>query len=188
MSFYLAEAVIDVCVAQPEEGAQKNPAIEKEILSLFDLMGTSLLRYALHFGLSVQDGEDVVQETFLALFHHLREQRSAENLRGWLYRVTHNLALKSRARRKAGPLPCEADDLKGFRCGPTPEEEVLFGERHARLQSTLRALPPLDQQCLRLRAEGLRYREISATLGISLGSVAASLTRSLERLQRMEGR
>ena len=37
--------------------------------------------------------------------------------------------------------------------------------------------------CLSLRAEGLRYREIAEVLGISLGSVAASLEKSLSRLQ-----
>jgi RNA polymerase sigma-70 factor (ECF subfamily) len=33
-----------------------------------------------------------------------------------------------------------------------------------------------------LRAEGLRYRDIASVLGISLGAVAKSLTRALERL------
>jgi len=50
----------------------------------------------------------------------------------------------------------------------------------------LQALPETDQQCLSLRAEGLRYREIAAVVGISLGSVAASLERSLDRLARAD--
>jgi len=49
------------------------------------------------------------------------------------------------------------------------------------------ALPEQDQSCLCMRAEGLRYREIAEALGISLGSVAASLARSLERLGRADG-
>jgi DNA-directed RNA polymerase specialized sigma24 family protein len=38
-----------------------------------------------------------------------------------------------------------------------------------------------------LRAEGLQYREISHALGISLGTVANALARSLARLHRAEG-
>jgi RNA polymerase sigma-70 factor (ECF subfamily) len=59
---------------------------------------------------------------------------------------------------------------------------VLCAQRQSRLRAVLAALPEQDQCCLRLRAEGLRYREISRVLGISLGAVSLSLTRSLTRL------
>ena len=48
--------------------------------------------------------------------------------------------------------------------------------------------PNHDQHCLRLRAEGLRYREIAEVLGMSLGAVSISLTRSLARLERADRR
>jgi RNA polymerase sigma-70 factor (ECF subfamily) len=51
-----------------------------------------------------------------------------------------------------------------------------------RLLAVVRALPERDRQCLFLRAEGLRYREIAEALGMSLGAVAASLSRSLGKL------
>jgi RNA polymerase sigma-70 factor (ECF subfamily) len=56
------------------------------------------------------------------------------------------------------------------------------------LQAVVRALPENDQHCLRLRSEGLRYREIATVLGMSLGAVSISLTRSLARLVRADGR
>jgi RNA polymerase sigma-70 factor (ECF subfamily) len=62
----------------------------------------------------------------------------------------------------------------------------LSTQRQQRLSSVVDALPEQDRLCLRLRGEGLRYREISQTLGISLGSVSLSLTRSLARLMRAD--
>jgi RNA polymerase sigma-70 factor (ECF subfamily) len=62
--------------------------------------------------------------------------------------------------------------------------EVL--ERQQRLLAVVRAMPEQDQCCLSLRAEGLRYRNIAEILGISLGSVANSLERSLSRLARAD--
>jgi RNA polymerase sigma-70 factor (ECF subfamily) len=56
------------------------------------------------------------------------------------------------------------------------------------LSAILRALPEQDRRCLYLRAEGLRYREVGEVLGMSLGSVAASLERSLARFQRADKR
>jgi RNA polymerase sigma-70 factor, ECF subfamily len=161
-----------------------------EILSWFEECHKPLLRYVLSFGLSVHDAEEVAQEVFLALFRHFRLQRSRENVRGWLFRVAHNLALKRRQANQKCPV-ASAPDRMVVEARPDPElnpEELLaFKQQQQRLLAVLCALPQDDQCCLRLRAEGLRYREIAAVLGISLGSVSTSLTRSLARLSRAEG-
>ena len=175
------------CVAGPAAEAE----LEGEVMRLFDEYRVPLLRYGLSLGVSVHDAEEVVQETFLALFRHLRQGRSRQNLRGWIFRVTHNLALKqayaSRAARDRGeldePFVAELADP-----APTPEEEVTQSQRRRRLLAVVGALPQSDQSCLRLRAEGLRYREIAAVLGISLGAVSISLARSFARLTRADER
>src|SRR5271163_4533945 len=70
--------------------------IEREVMELFERFRNPLLRYALSFGVPVHDAEEIVQEVFLSLFRHLQLRRSRKNLRGWVFRVTHNLALKQR--------------------------------------------------------------------------------------------
>ena len=160
-------------------------------MALFDELRGRLLRYAMSFGLSLHDGEDVLQEVFLALFRHLRADKPRENLPGWAFRTTHHLALKRRATLHAEYRVAQTDeDGVPDVCdeAPGPEDRLLFRERQQRLRSVLRALPETDQMCLRLRAEGCRYREIATTLGISLGSVAASLSKSFAKLQRMDAR
>ncbi|MEG9431399.1 RNA polymerase sigma factor [Terriglobus sp. ADX1] len=171
--------------------AEETLALQSEVLSLYDTLHSRLLRYAVSFGLSVPDGEDVLQEVFLALFRHLRAGRSRENLPGWAYRTTHNLSLKRRAsvhaEQKVTVVETDAE-MEVSDHQPGPEETVLFQERQQRLRSVVEALTETDRMCLLLRSDGLRYREIASTLGISLGSVAASLARSFDRLQRMEQR
>ena len=76
--------------------------IEVEVIALFDELQERLFGYVLSFGLSVHDAEDVVQETFLSLFRHLQLGRPRQNLRGWIFRVGHNLALKRRAAAQSG--------------------------------------------------------------------------------------
>ena len=70
---------------------------------------------------------------------------------------------------------------------PNPEEQLAGKQRQSRLRAVLRILPEQERYCLYLRAEGLRYREIASVLGISLGAVSISLTRSLARLERADG-
>src|SRR5580704_376389 len=72
----------------------KPSEIEREVMDLFDQFRDPLLRYALSFGIPVHDAEEVVQDVFLSLFRHLQLRSSRKNLRGWLFRVDHNLALK----------------------------------------------------------------------------------------------
>jgi len=165
--------------------------LELEIIALFDELRNRLLRYLLSIGLPVADGEEIVQEAFLALFQHLQLGRSRENLRGWLFRVARNQGLK---RLTANERHRDAGDWSGTAAdvlpdpSPDPEQQATSNQRSATLQAVLRALPPSDRECLRLRAEGLKYREIAEVLGISLGSVSASLARSLARLERAGAR
>jgi RNA polymerase sigma-70 factor, ECF subfamily len=181
-------AAINLVRRFPAQRAAKDLFVEEEVLRLFDLMQTRLLRYAVSFGISAQDGEDIVQDAFLALFLHLQRGRSDDNVCGWLFRVTHNLSLKRRLKASRETVGVDAGEAEQFDQSSNPEEDMLFGERYSRLQSVLQALPLKDQLCLRLRSEGLRYREIAEIVGISLASVSASLSRSLARLEQADRR
>jgi RNA polymerase sigma-70 factor (ECF subfamily) len=155
-------------------------ALEREVVEQFDLMRDRLLRYLLGFGLTAQDSEEIVQETFLALFQHLQRGRSRRNLRGWLFRVAHNLGLRKRQRMRATE---EVGDSV-IDPAPNPEDQCAISQTERRLLAVLRALPEQDRRCLSLRAEGLRYREIAEVLDMSLGAVSIALTRSLARIAR----
>jgi RNA polymerase sigma-70 factor (ECF subfamily) len=158
--------------------------LEDEVTGLYDEFRTPLLRYVFSFGASAADAEELVQEVFLALFRHLRDGKPRTNLRGWIFRVAHNLALRSRLERTRDAVALDRDEVDP---APDPEQLAAGSQRQERLLAVLRALPETDRCCLSLRAEGLRYREIAEILGISLGSVANSLERSLARLSRADG-
>lgn len=171
--------------------ATRPSEIEREILEHFNEYRNPLLRYTSSFGICMHDAEEVIQEVFLALFRHLQLGRSRKNLRGWIFRVAHNLALKQRFADKLHRDRIELDETAAERQSdpaPTPEEHLTAAQRRLRLLVVVEALPDVDRSCLRLRAEGLRYREIASVLGISLGSVSMSLSRSLARLARADGR
>jgi len=190
MPDYPTDSINEMLVSDAASFSADPSEIEREVMSLFEQFRNPLLRYVLSFGVPVQDAEEVSQEVFISLFRHLQLQRSRENLRGWIFRVGHNLALK---RRKANQKVRDTTSPdwtvaeRQFDPSPDPEEQMSFKQRRTRLLAVLAVLPEEDQCCLRLRAEGLRYREIADVLGMSLGSVSISLTRSLARLMRADG-
>jgi RNA polymerase sigma-70 factor, ECF subfamily len=169
-------------------GAPSLAAAQAQVLELFDTAAPGLRRYVQSCGLSAEAAEDVVQDAFLALFRHLRSGGAQHNLRGWLVQVCHYQALKHRERQarryrhEAAPrweLADVVDDTT-----ESPDVQLTAREERRRLVAVFRALPERDRQCLSLRAEGLRYREIASTLGISLGSVAKSIAQAVSRLSR----
>ncbi len=160
--------------------------VAQEVIGLFDRFRTPLLRYLATFGLAHSEGEDLIQEVFLALFQHLNREKSRENLPGWLYRVAHNLALKRRYRVQRESESCI--EVTAVDAAPTPEEALMDGQAQEHLMAAVQALSEQDRRCLFLRAEGLRYREIASVLEMSLGAVSASLARSLARIARASER
>lgn len=162
-------------------GVSGGPCAREEVTALFVELRAPLLRYLRSLGLREDDGEDVAQETFLSLYEHLRQGKPRDCLRGWVFRVGHNLALKRLTRR--GVETAECDLVDGTM---TPEEQADWKARQARMRNVVAALPARDRYCLLLRAEGLRYREIAEALQMSLGAVAASLARSLNKLSVVE--
>jgi RNA polymerase sigma-70 factor, ECF subfamily len=157
------------------------------VIGLFDELRIPLLRYLGGFPLALQDSEDVIQEVFLALFQQLRSGKSHRNVRGWLFRAAHNLALKKRLRSRKdleGGGPSVAVEEQVADPAPNPEDQFAFHQTRKRLLSVVHALPEQNRWCLYLRAEGLRYREIAEVLDISLGSVSLYLERSLAHIAR----
>lgn len=161
--------------------------LECEVVALFDEYRSRLLAYVTAFRVTGHDAEEVVQEVFLSLFRHLIAGKSRSNLRGWIFRVAHNLALKQRyatqrLQNRTEPEVGLATPL--YDRSPNPEQYAISAQQQRTMQSVLWALPEQDRLCFTLRGEGLSYREIAQVLEMSLGSVSLSLHRTLARLMR----
>jgi RNA polymerase sigma-70 factor (ECF subfamily) len=163
--------------------------IEETVTGLFDEYRVGLLRYMSSFGLPMPDAEEVVQEVFLALFDHLERGRPRQNLAGWLFRVAHNQGLKRREgnRRQRTIASAHPGATPAPAAPATPEEEIHANERRRNLVAAIERLPEIDRQCLFLRAEGFRYRQIAEITGLSLGGVALALKRALGILAEKDG-
>jgi RNA polymerase sigma-70 factor (ECF subfamily) len=105
--------------------------------------------------------------------------RPAERV-AWLYRVATNAgldAVRSNARRRRREQQAGAETVR-----TAPDrgalDEMLAGERRARVQAVLAMLKPREAQLLLLRSSGMAYRELAEALGIHPGSVGTMLARA----------
>ncbi len=134
------------------------------------------------------EAEEVVQETFLRMYRELVAGKCIDNDRSWAYTVARNLALKQRRRDKYEPpsLAVLWDDFKENVADPAPssEEQLLGQERADQLEAVIQTLTERQLQCLQLRADGLRYREIAAALEISLWGAVEAIELAVVKLRK----
>jgi RNA polymerase sigma-70 factor (ECF subfamily) len=188
MSFHLTDsaALSILGAASATDPGTDRGLLAEEVAALFDQFRGPLLRYLSSFGLALPDSEEVLQEVFLSLFQHLHRGKARDNIRGWLFRVAHNLALRRRIviRRDSETWAVAGAEHIALDPYPSPEDQLASNQIQQRLLASVEALPEQDRRCLFLRSEGLNYREIAEILDMSLGGVSLSLARSLARLAR----
>jgi len=160
---------------------------ERQATALFAELRAPVCRYVTSLGVSPTDADEIAQETFLRLYRHLEQRgaREGDNLRGWVFRVAQNLAFdhqRKRTPRVTDRLDDSTEAQQAIDTRVGPEQRLLRAERFARLHVAMQALPPEQQQCLRLRAEGLRYREIAEALGVGVSTIADWIHQALARL------
>jgi RNA polymerase sigma-70 factor, ECF subfamily len=154
----------------------------REATTLYRELRKPLLRYLVCLGLSSDEAQDVVQDAFLGLQRHLAAGGAQDNIRSWLFRVAHNRARNrqnSYDRRFASPLEPAMDSASDE---ATPERALLEKEKLGRLEKAIRQLADSERECLLLRAEGLRYREIGEVLAIPTSTVADTVARAIKKL------
>ena len=122
------------------------------------------------------DAEEVVQDVFLNVFRKIATFEGRAALGSWIYRVTANVALMRRRKRR---LPrAEHDALQHVEGSATPEDYLLSRERRTLAARLLDGLPASYRAVVVLRdVEGLSTREAANAVGASLASVKSRLHR-----------
>jgi RNA polymerase sigma-70 factor (ECF subfamily) len=162
--------------------------LSERVLALFEQLRIPVFRYLLRKTRDSGRAEDITQETFLRLFRHLRENRLLDNPKAWVFTVARNLAVDaSRDESHIKDLDESTwQNIEESKSGlqADPEKLMLQRERRDRLQIAVLNLTPLQRECLHLRAEGLRYREIAGVLELSPSTVMDAVRRATLKLSR----
>jgi RNA polymerase sigma-70 factor, ECF subfamily len=160
----------------------------EKVQALFEQLHVPVFRYLLRKTRDSGRAEDITQETFLRLFRHLRDDRLLDNPKAWIFTVANNLAIDaSRSESHVKDLDETTwKNIEESRSGlqADPEKLMLQRERLDRLHIAVLNLTPLQRECLHLRAEGLRYREIAGLLELSPSTVMDAVRRATLKLAR----
>jgi RNA polymerase sigma factor (sigma-70 family) len=134
------------------------------------------------------DAEDVGQIVWLHLVDQLGSLRDPAALPGWLATTTRReclRVLRSARQPLAFGTELDAENIPDTRA-VAADQELLAAERTDALRQAFSDLPPSCQQLVALLIADppLSYAEISAALGISIGSIGPNRSRCLARMRR----
>jgi RNA polymerase sigma-70 factor (ECF subfamily) len=177
---------------------------EAAFVSLIDRYSDIMLRLAMIYVTAWPVAEEVVQETWMAVFEHLGHFEGRSSLKTWMFRILTNRA-KTRAQREGRSIPfsshsgmntdhaepaVEPDRLLpadhhwaghwvSVKQEEMPEERLLSQETCLCLERAIEALPPNQREIIILRdIEGWTSDEICSILGISEGNQRVLLHRA----------
>lgn len=171
---------------QGRRAGVETSSVEEQLRDLFVVLREPVYRYLCGVLGNRAEAGDLTQEAFMRLHHGMRKGDVIENYRAWVFRVAHNLAVNScnHSRRNSTDPRWDGGSLRSP-CR-NAEEDILEREKHAERQAwfsaALAKLSPQERQCLELRAEGLRYREIAGILGLRVPTVQTFLARAMNKM------
>jgi len=132
------------------------------------------------------DAEDVNQSVWLILVDQLAALREPAALPGWLATTTQRECGRVlRAAHRTQPGGQMLEDSIPDALAATVEEELLKAERHAALREAFTCLTPSCQELLAMLIHDppVPYAQISAELGIPVGSIGPTRSRCLNKLR-----
>ncbi|MBV9214722.1 MAG: sigma-70 family RNA polymerase sigma factor [Acidobacteria bacterium] len=132
--------------------------------------------------------EDVTQETFLRLYHHLDSISCEEMLRPWLIRVAINVA-KNAVRGNIRANTREENYVKESGNQAVASVEADY-EELAGVSEIYKALNKVKEplrSCLILKQQGLSYKEIASSLDLNESSIGTYVARGRQEFARVYG-
>jgi RNA polymerase sigma-70 factor (ECF subfamily) len=159
---------------------------QQVLAEIYDQLSPELYRYAYRLLGEVQIAEDIVSETFLRFLRAIEAGGGPrENLRAYLYRIAHNLAMDMHRRHPAG-----ADDqdieLERIPAVEDPAQQAEYSITQQVARRLIWHLTPYQRQVILLKFfQGLSNEEVAAAVDKPIGSVKALQHRGVGALRRM---
>lgn len=154
---------------------------DKSALSfLYEKTQASVYGFALSLTKNRADAEDVLQDTYLKVWHNAANYKAGTSPMAWLLTIAKNLSLmKLREHGKKQDIAPEEWDV----IFQAADETASIEDRHL-LEAALTILSDEEREVVLLHSvSGLKHREIADLLSMALPTVLSKYHRGLKKLR-----
>ena len=164
----------------------KQPDQRVEFLKAYDAFGDAIFR---HCYFRVSDGElakDLTQETFIRVWKCIAEGTEIKHMRGFLYRVAHNLIVDEYRKRRSHSLSLDELQEKGFHLADEKGDKIQARMEAKDMLVLLEKLDPKYRDVVIMRyIDELSPREIGEILGEAENTVSVQIHRALKQARAL---
>jgi RNA polymerase sigma-70 factor (ECF subfamily) len=132
------------------------------------------------------DSDDLVQDVFIKIWHHLDNFREDAQLYTWIYRIATNECLNF-LRKKRNKYFIPIHDLQGELNQKLESSEYIDGnEVQLKLQKALLKLPDKQRMVFNMKYfDEMKYDDIAEITGTSVGSLKASYHHAVKKIEEI---
>jgi RNA polymerase sigma factor (sigma-70 family) len=151
---------------------------------LYERHAAAMLRLLRRLCPSTSVAEEIMQESWLAVWQSAASFRGDSSVRGWLLGVARRQAHNRLRRKEAETVDLEhASEVADQR--PGTEAQVLANASRERVVAAVRALPDIHREVIVLAlVEELPQREVATVLGVPVGTVKSRMSHARAALVR----
>jgi RNA polymerase sigma-70 factor, ECF subfamily len=162
---------------------------------IYDQFARKVLNFIYRMINSVEEAEDLTQETFVTVYQKLGSLKDNAKFEPWLFRIARNFVYQRYRSRPPSSVSLDALDEDGQLVTQlvderkTPDEAFQSGELDKVIQEVVSDLPEKYREVFVLSAiRHMSYQEIAEIVGRSLPSVKTDIHRArLEVRKRVKG-
>ena len=130
-----------------------------------------------------QDAQDLVQESFIKVYHNLGKYDGVGSFSSWIYRVAINHCMDEFRKKRYKMKQVEINE-ETFVNANHPEVIFLKKEKNRQLERLIATLPEDERMIILLRyVNELSYCEISELVQLSLSNVRTKLHRAKKKMR-----
>lgn len=141
---------------------------------LFDSHYSPLCYYLMNFTNDKASSEDIAQTVFVDFWNKCKEIEIHSSLKSYLYTMAYNQFLMSLRKKNKEASLLERLKYEALQTIETPTEAELE-QKSQRLNHIITQLPERCQAILKLKMEGLKYKEIAESLNLSVKTVESQM-------------
>lgn len=152
---------------------------------IYDQFARKVLNFIYRMVNSLEEAEDLTQETFVTVYQKLGSLKDNSKFEPWLFRIARNFVYQRYRSRPPAVVSVDAVDQDGQPVTQlvderkTPDEAFQAGELERVVQVVIQGLPEKYREVFVLSAiHKFSYQEIAETVGRSLPSVKTDIHRA----------
>ncbi|MEZ5026720.1 MAG: sigma-70 family RNA polymerase sigma factor [Chitinophagales bacterium] len=145
---------------------------------IYNIYSSKIFRVCLGYFNDYELAKDITQDTFIAVWEHLKDFENKSSIGTWIYKIATNKCLRQIQKEKSHPKAELPTHLKN------EEYNNEIDQKLAQLYQSISELPEIEKIIITLYLEDVSQEEIADIVGISHANVRVKFHRIKDKIAK----